>query len=360
MANGVNYEDERFTKVEEAKTEALNENEAMYQGMIDKSDGFYQAQIDASKEFAETQKDLMNQQTDFAVEQIEQQKAQAEKDYQKEQSAAYTDYQKQSNEYSVGAEQRAASGLSNTGYSESSQVAMYTAYQNRVATTKASYDKIVMNYNNDITAARLQNSSKLAELAYHTQQTQLQLALDGFQYNNQLLLDKANKKLEIDNMYYGRWKDVLSQLNQENALAEEIRQYNESLAEEKRQANANYAINKAKLAEEKRQANANYALNKAKLAEEKRQFDAQMAYTKSKSNGSYSRSSVGDGGYMVIDPAAKGDAPKNTQNPLNKLIGYNITSEVPTRPATTLPPAQAALQKKGYSLVKDITGKGIR
>ena len=283
MANGVNYEDERFTKVEEAKTEALNENEAMYQGMIDKSDGFYQAQIDASKEFAETQKDLMNQQTDFAVEQIEQQKAQAEKDYQKEQSAAYTDYQKQSNEYSVGAEQRAASGLSNTGYSESSQVAMYTAYQNRVATTKASYDKIVMNYNNDITAARLQNSSKLAELAYQTQQTQLQLALDGFQYNNQLLLDKANKKLEIDNMYYGRWKDVLSQLNQENALAEEIRQYNESLAEEKRQFDA-------------------------QMAEEKRQYNEQMAYTKSKANSSPSNS-----GYVYVDPNSKGNV---TDNPI--------------------------------------------
>lgn len=346
MANGVNYEDERFTKVEEAKTEALNENEAMYQGMIDKSDGFYQAQIDASKEFAETQKDLMNQQTDFAVEQIEQQKAQAEKDYQKEQRAAYVDYQQQSNEYSVGAERRAENGLSRSGYSESSQVAMYTAYQNRVATTKASYDKIVMNYNNDITAARLQNSSKLAELAFNTQMTQLQLALDGFQYNNQLLLDKANKKLEIDNMYYGRFKDVLSQLNQENAFAEEIRQFN------------------AQMAEEKRQANANYNLNKAKLAEEKRQFDAQMAYTKSKSSGSGSSGSVGNEAVYEVELEDTGEntGKKKSDNPINKLLGNEESKVVAkTRPTSSLPPAQAALKKQtGYSLVKDILNKGIK
>jgi hypothetical protein len=242
----INYEDERFTEIEEAKTEALTENEAMYDGMIGSSDKFYQAQIDASKEYADKQTQLQQQQTDFTIEQIQQQKDQAHKDYLKEQSAAYTDYQKQSNEYSVGAEQRAANGLSNTGYSESSQVAMYNAYQNRVATARDSYNRAVLNYDNGIKEAQLQNSAKLAEIAYTALQQQLELSLQGFQYKNQLLLDKYTKKLQIDEMYYSRFQDTVQQINQENALAEQVRQFNEQLAEEKRQFDATMAYNKGK------------------------------------------------------------------------------------------------------------------
>lgn len=88
---------------------------------------------------------------------------------------------------------------------------------------------------NSITQARLQNNSALAQIAYQSLQQQLELALQGFQYKNQLLLDKADKKLAVENQYYTRWQDVLSQMNTENALAEQIRQYNESLAEEQRQ-----------------------------------------------------------------------------------------------------------------------------
>lgn len=283
----INYEDERFTEIEEAKTEALTENEAMYDGMIGSSDKFYQAQIDASKEYADKQTQLQQQQTDFTIEQIQQQKDQAHKDYLKEQSAAYTDYQKQSNEYSVGAEQRAANGLSNTGYSESSQVAMYNAYQNRVATAWDSYNRAVLNYDNGIKEAQLQNSAKLAEIAYASLQQQLELSLQGFQYKNQLILDKATKKLQIDEMYYSRFQNTVQQINQENALAEQVRQHNEQLAEEKRQANANYA------------------LSKAQLAEEKRQFDATMAYNKGKSSGSSGSSSGGKSSSGYTDSGKK-------------------------------------------------------
>jgi hypothetical protein len=64
-------------------------------------------------------------------------------------------------------------------------------------------------------------------------------------------LDQTNKKLEVDQMYYGRWQDVLQQINTENALAEQKRQ-------------ADLADKRAK----------------AQLAEQKRQFDAQMEYQK--------------------------------------------------------------------------------
>lgn len=226
----IDYNDDRLTSVKTEQNQALTENEQLYGGMIDQVDGQYQGLIDSSKEWADKQTELQNQQTDFAIQQIEQQKGQTYKDYVKEQSGAYVDWQKQSNQYGANAEQMAATGMTNTGFSESSQVSMYNTYQNRIMTARESYQQAVVNYNNSITEARLQNNSILAEIAYQAQQEQLKLALDAFQYKNNLILESADKKLQINQMYHQQWMDVLGQINTENALAEDVRQFNENIA----------------------------------------------------------------------------------------------------------------------------------
>ena len=229
----INYDDQRFQDVEAAKENAISENEKLYSGMIEDSNGYYQAQVDATKEWEKKQTQLQQEQTDFAIEKVEQQKEQAKKDYIKEQSGAYVDWQKQSNEYGANAEKEAEIGMADTGYSESSQVMMYNAYQQRKATARESYNIIVQNYNNAITEARLQNNAALAEIAYNSLQKQLELNLQGFQYKNQLLLEMSNKKTELEQIYHERWQDVLTQINTENALSEQVRQFNESMALER-------------------------------------------------------------------------------------------------------------------------------
>ena len=231
----VNYDDNRFKEVETDKEAALKEVESTYSGMINDTDDYYKAQIDASKEWADKQTQLQQEQTDFAIEKIEQEKTQAKKDYTKEQSGAYVDWQKQSNEYGANAEKEAEMGMANTGYSESSQVSTYNTYQNRVATAREAYNVAILNYNNAIKDARLQNNSVLAEIAYNALQQQLELSLQGFQYKNQLLLELADKKMQTENMYYQRYQDVLNQINTENALAEQIRQFNAEMALQREQ-----------------------------------------------------------------------------------------------------------------------------
>ena len=252
MAYEINYNDKRFTEVNSQKNAALNESNKTYDQMIKDSDKYYQGQIDAVEQWGETQKQNQQAQTDFAIEKIEQQKDQAHKDYLKEQSAAYVDWQKQSNDYGSNAEKMADMGLAHTGYSESSKVSMYNTYQNRVATAREAYSRAVLNYDNAIKDAQLQNNSILAEIAYNTLQQSLELSLQGFQYKNQLVLEKANKKAEIDDRYYNRYQNVLSQINTENAMAEQIRQYNESLAEQKRQYNESLAFQKEQFAWQKK------------------------------------------------------------------------------------------------------------
>lgn len=227
-AYDVNYDDERFTQVEADKQEALTDLEKTYGGMIDKSDKFYQDQINASKEWADTQVDIQNQNTEFAIEKIEQQKEQAQKDYIKEQSGAYADWRKQSNEYGAESEKMASAGLQGTGFSESSQVSMYNTYQNRVAMARDSINRAMLNFDNGINEARLQNNSAIAEIKFKALQEQLSLSLQGFQYKNQLIDTLASKKTDIDQIYYNRYQDVLAQINHENAMAEQIRQYNAS------------------------------------------------------------------------------------------------------------------------------------
>ena len=247
----VNYDDKRFEQVETEKKAAIAENEKLYDGMIEKSDKFYQDQINNTEAWGDKQAEIQQQQTDFTIEKIEQQKDKLEKDYNKEQRAAYVDFQKAKDPHGVNAEQMAASGLGASGYSESSQVAMYTAYQNRVAVTKESFNQAVLEYDNMMNEARLQNSSALAQIAFETLQAKAQIALEGFQYENSLLMEKANQKTNIDNMYYGRRQDVLSQINTENALAEQKRHFNASLAEERRQFDIKQAQEEALLEDSK-------------------------------------------------------------------------------------------------------------
>ena len=224
-----NMEDERFQQSDEKFDQRETDLEQTYAGMIGGAENIYQPQIDAVKEWGDKQAQLQQEQTDFAIEQIEQQKAQANKDYQKEQSGAYVDWRKQSNQYGTEAEKMASSGLMGTGFSESSQVSMYNTYQNRIAQARESYERVIMNYNNSINEARLQNNSVLAEIAFTTLSKQLELITEGTMYKNSLILDLADKKLQLQQMRDNEYYKILDQINAENALAEDVRQFNENL-----------------------------------------------------------------------------------------------------------------------------------
>lgn len=229
----INYNDERFKSVESAKQNALSQINNTYNNMINQSDKFYQDQINAANDYAQKQSEIQQANTDFAIEKINQQKEETRKDYLKEQTGAYVDWQKQSNQYGANAEQMATSGLTNTGYSESSQVSMYNTYQNRISTARDSYNRAVLNYDNSIKEAMLTNNAALAEIAYNALKNQLELSLQGFQYKNTLLEAQINEQQETEDRYHQQWQDVLSQINTENKLKEEVRQYETNLAYQK-------------------------------------------------------------------------------------------------------------------------------
>lgn len=317
----INYDDERFTQVETEKTEALSDLEKTYAGMINSADKYYNDQIQASKDWADKQSQLQQERTDFAIEQIEQQKDQAKKDYTKEQSGAYVDWQKQSNQFGANAEQMAAMGMQTTGFSESSQVSMYNTYQSRVTAARESYNQAVLNYNNAIKDARLQNNSVLAEIAYEALQQQLELSLQGFQYKNTLILDKAEQKRALNSEYYKRYQDVIAQINEENKLKETVRQFETTEARQKAEFEKTHALQERSV-----------ALDEAKFAYQKQQDAAAKAAAIKKSSGSGSSSGSGISGKKWQTSISDGIANQKPRSYtgkdyINRLIELGATKD---------------------------------
>lgn len=238
----VNPDDPRLQQSSEKYDKLDTDLEQTYTGMIGGAENIYQPQIDALEEWKNTQTQLQNERTDLTIQQIEQQKAQARQDYQKEQSGAYVDWRKQSNQYGTEAEKMASSGLMGTGFSESSQVGMYNTYQNRVAQARESFDRVIMNYNNSINEAKLQNNSALAEIALNTLQQQTELIVQGTIYKNSLITELADKKLQLQQMRDNDWYKILDQINTENAMAQSDRQFAAKLDFESTQAELDRAF----------------------------------------------------------------------------------------------------------------------
>jgi hypothetical protein len=211
-------QDDRLSNIETDKQNAINDSNAFYNDQINQTTDIYGGLKEDLEQLGEDEKKLIQDQTDFTIEQINQNKDKAAKDYEKEQRAAYADWQKESNRFGVNAETLAANGLAASGYSESSQVAMYNAYQSRVAVARESYNTLVMNYDNAIKDAQIQGSVALAELARDTFNQGMELTLQEFTFKNDLLQAKKNDALMLDEYYTNKYNNTYNQILNEKQL----------------------------------------------------------------------------------------------------------------------------------------------
>lgn len=315
----VNYEDERFENIKNEQQQQEIKTNQTYDDILNNSDEYYENQITATKEYEKTQTELQQAQTDNAIQLIEQQKEQAQKDYTKEQKGAYVDYMKQTKS---NAQNMANSGLSNTGFSESSIVSMYNQYQNRVGTAKESLNQTIMNYNNGIQQAILANNEKLAEIAFNSLQTQNQLNQQAFEYKNTIILQKEQALQDINDMYYARYQDVLGQINNEIELQMTLdqidREYEQWLAEfneQKRQSEIQYQQWQKEFELQQKQVNASIASTNAQTAYYKAQTAAVKSSSNPYSNSNSTNSSSNSNQIMSDMKSAINDVKKVIKNP---------------------------------------------
>ena len=262
----VDYDDKRLTDIKAEEQTVIQDSKDMYGEMVGDIETQYKGVADQVQKNAETMIQTQNENTDFQVKLIEQQKEQAQKDYIKEQSASYVDYQKQINPYGINAEQMASQGLLHSGYSESSKVAMYNQYQNRVAVARETLSKVIMNYDNNIAQARLENNSTIAQIQSEASLKQAEILLEGFAYKQTLLQKQADRELQIKSMYQDKWQSELSQINTENALAEQVRQA--QIKQENDEKNYQLALKEAESQAKYREEQIKLAQAQQKLAED--------------------------------------------------------------------------------------------
>lgn len=294
--------DERLTEVETGRQNELTESKDTFQDMADASDKAFDEQISGIDSWQKKQEKAQQAQTDLAIQKLGQEQKWAEQDYKKEQSAAYTDWQKQSNQYGAKAEQMAAQGMANTGYSESSQVAMYNQYQNRVAIARQAFERSNTEFAIAMEQARAQNSAVLAEIAFNAWKEKSTLAIQKVVSNQAIWKDWLTQQNAINTRYDAKYATVLDQINTEAALAET-----------------------------KRHNQASEAATNRSISLQERQFEWQKSQAASKSSGG---SSGGGGGAMITKnskkTSGKRTAGSKSINNTNKNEGFAVDSSINT------------------------------
>lgn len=230
------YDDERFKQVEEEKQQQLNNINQTYNDLLQERNNLTNQQNELINQWQTTQNENLDKRLAYQQDLINQQKQDAEKAYQKEAKSAYTDYRKENDQYGVSREQQVASGLGNTGYSESSRVNMYNTYQNRLSNAKQSMDTAYREFDNAIREAQLQNDVTKAENALTALQQKLNISLEAFNYKSTTQGDLLTRQQNINDSYYNRYQNVLNQINYEKQQEEAIRQYNENMAYQRERA----------------------------------------------------------------------------------------------------------------------------
>jgi hypothetical protein len=186
--------------------------------------------------------DANNASTEVTVQGLQNQIGESEESMKKEQSAAYADFQKQINPFGANAESIAAAGLGGTGYSESSKVAMYNQYQNRVATAREVHNKNVVAFNQAIAEARAQNNLANAQIAFDAFTKRSEIMIEGLLTKNSLLDALADRKRTIENDHIANYNTVYNRLQEDERMKFEMDKYNDSVAKEKLQNYRNEAL----------------------------------------------------------------------------------------------------------------------
>jgi hypothetical protein len=209
-------EEKELNPLEEVERQGTVALGTYVSGMTSAADNIDKAYANVDAQLAQGQQMLQksNQdQLDYTIDEIERQKAQTRKDYEKEQKAAFTDYQKQVDPYGVNAENMAAAGLDNSGFAESSKVAMYNQYQQRVAVARESMQRSIAEYDASIAQAKASNSVYMAQLAYETLMKKMQYTTEKMLKKNDLLVQMTEGKAQIQQNNTSKWMAMYEAMN---------------------------------------------------------------------------------------------------------------------------------------------------
>lgn len=226
-------EDERLAQIEKAKLEAINQSNNTFNQMNQDNQTMLDQNINYAEQFEKTQNETLDKQLDFYKQNIDKQKQDAQKNYETEALRAENDFVSYTNPYGYQAEMMASKGQLQSGISQTAQLGGYNAYQNRLATANKAMQDAFTQYDLDMNEAIINNDVQKAQNAL----AKLEMIL-GYQQNfydtkNQIAQSQLSNNQALDESYYGRYMDMINQINTEKQREEAIRQFEAQLAYQK-------------------------------------------------------------------------------------------------------------------------------
>lgn len=223
-------EDERLATIKQEQQAALESSKGTYDQMLQDNENLLNQQKDYVEQYEKTQNEALDKQLALYQDNINKQKEAAQKNYETEARKAANSYMAYSNPYGVNAETFASKGQLQSGLTQTAQLGGYNAYQNRLASANKVMQEAFTQYDLDMNEAIVNNDVQKAQNALAKLEMMLGYNETYINNKNSIAQSQLSNQQQLDSEYYGRYMDMINQINTEKQREEAIRQFEAQMA----------------------------------------------------------------------------------------------------------------------------------
>lgn len=227
--------DTRVKSNETARKNALAESNKVYEQAITNTNQVLNKNNAYADQYLQKNSEMLDAQTNLDINKIEQQKVKTEDNYNKVAKTANKSYIDSTNRYGVEAELRAQNGLNSGGYVGMKNLVKFEENQKALGEARANANQTIQELNNQISQAKIENSSKKAEYSLEVAKMKLDAQVEQMQKQSELMLGQLESKQNLNQNYDSLYMQIVDQINAEKDREENKRQFEQQLAYQKKQ-----------------------------------------------------------------------------------------------------------------------------
>ncbi len=224
----------RVKNNEKARNNALAESNRVYEQAMANNNTIMEKNNTYADEYLKKNSEMLDAQTDLDINKINQQKQKAQSNLDKTQKDINKTYINSTNKYGVEAEQRAMQGISG-GAISMKNLTKFETQQKSLGEARTNTNQIMQELNNQISQARMENSSKKASYSLEVAKMKLESQIDNIQRKSNLMVEQLQSKQNLNNTFDSMYMQIVDQINAEKDRAESKRQFEKQLAYQKKQ-----------------------------------------------------------------------------------------------------------------------------
>lgn len=219
---------------EKARNDALAESNRVYEQAMANNNTIMEKNNTYADEYLKKNSEMLDAQTDLDINKINQQKQKAQSNLDKTQKDINKTYINSTNKYGIEAEQRAMQGISG-GAMSMKNLTKFETQQKSLGEARTNTNQIMQELNNQISQARMENSSKKAGYSLEVAKMKLESQIDNIQRKSNLMVEQLQSKQNLNNTFDSMYMQIVDQINAEKDRAESKRQFEKQLAYQKKQ-----------------------------------------------------------------------------------------------------------------------------